>query len=124
MSEPKKVSKPAFGKLEIIVIVCLVAFIAWLAIPNFIKARATSADGACINRLREIGAAANQFALEHHKAIGDAINFPDDLTPYIKLTHEGKIRPCPQGGTYHMDKVGDRPTCSLGSTVTPPHVLQ
>ena len=79
--------------------------------------------GVCINNLRQIDAAANQFALEHNLTNGSPINFTNDLTPYIKLNSAGKIRSCPNGGLYQISKVGDKPTCSLGTTVTPAHVL-
>jgi len=78
---------------------------------------------ACINNLRQIDAAANRFALEHEKTNGEAIHFPDDLTPYIKLNREGKIPGCPQGGSYHISAVGEIPTCSLSNTVKMPHIL-
>ena len=94
-----------------------------VVVPNFIKARSTPSVNACINNLRQIDAAANQFILENHKTNGEAINFPNDLTPYIKLNSAGKISPCPAGGIYHISKVGQSPTCSLGITVTPVHVL-
>lgn len=77
----------------------------------------------CINNLRQIDRAANEFALEHHLTNGDRINFPNDLTPYIKLNAAGQIPGCPAGGIYTIKKVGDLPTCSLGSTVTPAHSL-
>jgi hypothetical protein len=77
----------------------------------------------CINMLRQIDAAANQFALEHNLTNGAPINFPNDLTPYIKLDKNWKIPSCPQGGIYHISKVGESPTCSLGTTVTSAHVL-
>jgi hypothetical protein len=77
----------------------------------------------CISQLRFIDAAAQQFALEHNLTNGSLINFPNDLTPYIKLNSEGKIPGCPQGGIYHISKVGETPTCTL-STATPPHALQ
>ncbi len=94
-----------------------------VALPNFIKARSTSSINACINNLRQIDAAANEFALEKNLKTGDKINFPDDLTPYIKINSAGKIPSCPQGGVYSIKRVGDTPTCSLGTTVTPAHVL-
>jgi hypothetical protein len=53
----------------------------------------------------------------------DPINFPNDLTAYIKLNKRGKIPSCPSGGIYQDSRVGEPPTCSLGSTVTPAHVL-
>jgi hypothetical protein len=94
-----------------------------VGLPNFIKARSTSASNACANYLRQIDAAANEFALEKNLKTGNKINFPDDLTPYIKLNSAGKIPPCPQGGIYSIKKVGDNPTCSLSNTVVPAHVL-
>ena len=86
-----------------------------VVLPNFIKARSTSAMNACVNNLRQIDAAAQEFALENRKKSGEAINFPDDLTPYIKLTKDSKIPPCPQGGIYSIKRVGDTPTCSLAT---------
>ncbi len=87
------------------------------------KSRHASSAKICLINLRQIAAAANQFALENHLTNGNRINFPNDLTPYIKLDHGGKIPPCPSGGIYHISKVGEAPTCSLGGTVTPAHVL-
>jgi len=111
------------GYLGIAWAIFIIPMMMAIAIPNFVKARATSQANACINNLRQIDAAANEFALEHGKTNGEAINFPDDLTPYIKLNSQGKIPACPGGGTYSIKKVGETPTCSLGTTVTPAHVL-
>jgi hypothetical protein len=83
----------------------------------------TSPANGCINNLRQIDAAAQEFALEKGKTNGEAINYPDDLTPYIKLNRDGKISPCPSGGIYSIKKIGDKPTCSLGTTVNPAHIL-
>jgi hypothetical protein len=87
-----------------------------VALPNFIKARTTSCSNACVNNLRQIDAAAQEFALEHGRTNGEAISYPTDLTPYIKLNTNGNIPPCPQGGIYSINKVGDNPTCSFGTT--------
>ena len=46
-----------------------------------------------------------------------------DLTPYIKLNSANLIPPCPAGGSYTCNTVGTAPTCSLGATVDPQHVL-
>ena len=97
--------------------------LAVIILPYFYRPRPTSAANACINNLRQIDAAANQFALEHGKTSGEAIHFPNDLTPYIKLNSAGKIPPCPKGGLYYISKVGEIPICSFGNTVTPAHVL-
>ena len=100
----------------------LVGIVLAIAISNFHNC-CTSPAGTCINTLRQIDGAAQQFAFEKGKTNGQAINFPDDLTPYIKLDKNGEMPSCPSGGTYTLNKVGDKPTCSLGTTVNPPHVL-
>jgi len=123
MSEQNKNFRLAFTVWELLLVVVIVALVVWISIPNFIRGGHGSPANACINNLRQIDAAANQFALEHHLTNGDRINFPNDLTPYIKLNISGKIPPCPSGGTYYIGRVGKNPTCLLGSTVTPAHVL-
>ena len=112
---------PAF--LVTAVLWLFIGLIVVVGIPNFLKARQTHAANPCINNLRQIDAAANQFALEKDLKTGAKINFPNDLTPYIKLNSAGKIPSCPDGGIYHIGKVGDTPTCTL-STLTPAHALQ
>jgi len=99
--------------------VCIVVFV----VPNFIKARATTAANSCVNQLRQIDAVANQFALENRLTNGALIHFPDDLTPYIKLNQAGEIPGCPQGGRYFIWRVGQTPKCTHGYTNTSGHVL-
>ena len=111
-----------FTLVEIMIVVAIIGLLAAIAIPNFMKARATSQANACINNLRQIDAAANQFALEKGKKTSDAITLNTDLTPYIKLDSSGSIPACPAGGTYACAAVGTGASCSLGSSVTPAHV--
>jgi competence protein ComGC len=123
MSEQNKDSRSAFNIWEILFLVFIVGFVVVIAIPNFVGGGHGSPANSCINNLRQIDTAANQFAFERHKTNGEVINFPDDLTPYIKLDSEGKIHRCPSGGIYHIGRVGKTPTCSLGTNVMPAHVL-
>jgi hypothetical protein len=112
------------GRIRFGLNICLWSGIFFLiTIPDFVRLRSNSAASACINNLRQIDAAANEFALEHNLTNGSPINYPSDLTPFIKLNSLGKIPPCPQGGAYGISRVGDPPTCSLGTNITPAHVL-
>jgi hypothetical protein len=123
MTEPKRQDPLAEILTWAVAILVIVGILAFILTPILNHPHYTSAANACINNLRQIDAAANEFALENSRTNGDPIHFPDDLTPYIKLNSVGKIPSCPGGGTYHITRVGDPPICSLGSTVTPIHVL-
>jgi len=73
---------------------------------------------ACINNLRQIDAAINEWALEKGKANGTVVT-EADIKPYIKLDASGNLPKCPAGGTYTLGKVGGHPTCTVLG-----HVLQ
>jgi prepilin-type N-terminal cleavage/methylation domain-containing protein len=113
-----------FTLVEMMVVVAIIGLLAAIAIPNFVRARATSQANACINNLRQIDAAVNEWALEQGKQTGAAPTLNTDLTPYIKLNANGGIPGCPAQGTYSLGKVGDpvQISCSL-STLDPPHKL-
>jgi Skp family chaperone for outer membrane proteins len=69
----------------------------------------------CINNLRQIDTAKQQWALENDKT-ADAIPPAQDLLPYFM----GGVFPvCPSGGTYTINAVGVPPTCSVSGHVLP-----
>jgi small-conductance mechanosensitive channel len=70
---------------------------------------------ACINNLRQIDAAKQQWALEKNKT-ADAVPTAQDLLPYFK---DGVFPVCPSGGTYAINAVGEVPTCSIPGHVLP-----
>ncbi len=71
---------------------------------------------ACINNLRQIDAAKQQWALENNKT-DEAVPTTLDLLPYLK----GNVFPvCPSGGTYTINAIGSLPTCSIPGHALPP----
>ena len=98
--------------------VAATGLLAAIAIPNFVRARTTSQGNACINNLRLIDAAKQQWALENHKQNTDTPTVAD-LTPYLGRGPRGQFPVCPQGGTYTIGSVGEKPQCSIPGHVLP-----
>ena len=113
----------AFTLVEIMVVVMILGLILAIAVPYYVNQRASAQSDMCVNNLLKIDDAACLFALEHGKRTGGSVVYPQDLTPYIKLNSANVIPSCPAGGNYSLIIIGTHPTCSLGSTVSPPHVL-
>jgi len=111
-----------FTLVEIMIVVAILGLLAAMAIPNFVKARATSQANACIANLNRMRDAMDQMALEKSMTTGASWNFPTDMLPYLA---RNKMPVCPAGGTYGGAAIGATPpvVCSLGDTVTPAHVL-
>jgi len=114
-----------FTLVEIMIVVAIIGLLAAIAIPSFVHAREKSQATTCINNLRQIEAAVQQVAIEKGLHVGDNVNFPDDVTPFIRLNSNGLIPGCPAGGIYSLQAVGAIPQaqCSLGNNVNPAHVL-
>jgi hypothetical protein len=94
----------------------LIPFLAAIAIPNFVKARDTAQKNACINNLRIIDTAKQQWALENSKT-ADAVPTPHDLDKYIPggFAHLH----CQRDGEYVIGKVSEEPTCSIPGHALP-----
>jgi len=117
--------RAGFTLVEIMIVVAIIGLLSAIAIPTFVHARARAQATTCINTLKQIETAVQQVDFVKSLAPGAVINYPDDITPYIKLNVNNAIPPCPASGNYSVEPVGANPqaVCSLGNSVAPPHVL-
>ena len=72
-----------FTLVEIMIVVAIIALLAAIAVPGFLRARKRSQASRIINDLRLIDSAVDQYAIENNKASGNTVNITD-WTKYLK----------------------------------------
>ncbi len=72
-----------FTLVEIMIVVAIIALLAAIAVPGFLRARKRSQASRIINDLRLIDSAVDQYAIETNKKSGDAVAVTD-WTNYLK----------------------------------------
>ena len=128
--------RQGFTLVEIMIVVAIIGLLSAIALPNFVRARENAQTNSCINNLRQIDAAIQEYALENNAASG-AVVVGDDVAPYLPrgtvtsaVDIEGRVF-CPADSTRSfstsyaggLTTVDAQPTCQIGAGFTPPHVL-
>ena len=78
-----KSRKQGFTLVEIMIVTSVIALLATIAVPGFLRARKRSQATRVLEDLRLIDAAVSQYAIEKSKASGTTLIFRD-LQPYLK----------------------------------------
>ena len=102
-----------FTLLEIMIAVFVIGILAAIAVPSFLQSKNTAKKNLCINNLKLLFLAKEQFTFDA-MALETTVPTTDDIAPYVR---NGIIPVCPLGGVaYDLNAVSDKPTCPTFST--------
>jgi len=76
-------SRKGFTLVEIMIVVAIIALLAAIAVPGFLRARKRSQATRILNDLRMIDSAVDQYAIETNRKSGDSVAVVD-WTNYLK----------------------------------------
>ena len=107
-----------FTLVEIMIVVAIIALLAAIAVPGFLRARKRSQATRILNDLRMIDAAVDQYAIETNRASGFGVTFTDWKT-YLKqgtvLYNTGKDILGNDYGGQTVDTLPKVPTSSFAT---------
>ena len=129
-------SRSGFTLVEIMIVVAIIGLLASIAIPNFVRARENAQVNACINNLRQIDGAIQQYALENNAGVTATVD-GNMIAPYLNRGNNTSVADIQTGVVCPIDPnktfttsyggglttVAAKPVCLLGGALATPHVL-
>jgi len=98
--------RAGFTLVEIMIVVAIIALLAAIAVPNFLRARKRSQATRILEDLRMLDAACDQYAIDNNRPGGSTIAF-SDIKNYLKT------------GTVLYSATGTLPTDLFGNQYGP-----
>ncbi len=108
-----KSRKSGFTLIEVMLVLAIMALLLVIVVPAYQKATATAQINRCIESLKGIDMAKEQYALDFN--INQGITPSDsDIDPYLKGGIQ-RAKKCSEGGTILVEPIGVFPICSIHS---------
>ena len=105
-------NRRGFTLVEIMIVVAIIALLAAIAVPNFLRARKRSQAARILEDLRAIDAAQDQYAIEYNKSTGATVAWTDiqlylknGSVPYFSNGNDLFGNPYNQGLAFSADNV-------------------
>ena len=84
MIQKSQTRRGGFTLVEIMIVVAIIALLAAIAVPNFLRARKRSQATRVLEDLRLIDAAVDQYAIETNRSTGFQVPW-NDVKSYLKV---------------------------------------
>lgn len=101
--------KSGFTLVEIMIVVLIIGLLAAIAVPNFVKARTSAQKNACVDNMRQLEGAIEQYTMEGNSVSTELSTYCGD---YLKKTVAEFTCPADKTKTYEIT-VGDDGTYTI-----------
>ncbi len=110
-----------FTIIDLLIVVAVLGLLAAVTVPSFVHARGWSKQDLCINNLRYIDGAKQEWAIDN-KVNPDGAPVLDDIRIYLRRDPSGRLMSCPLdlstsfSNSYTISSLTNAPACRINST--------